>query len=93
MPLDIKEKAFGAGDEARTRNFQLGKLDVTPRIFNNLRECSAKLTLLSFQCLQVLPVLQLLVGQRWDNLAQRDMEDIEACRHRPDTGDWLKRYF
>src|SRR5258706_12588481 len=57
----------GAGDEDRTRNFQLGKLDVSLPVFNNLQNCSGELTLPSLQVLQVLPALHPLVGQWWDN--------------------------
>jgi len=54
---------FGAGDEARTRNFQLGKLPTPRFIYNNLQNCSTKCTLRSLQSLSRFPILHPLVGQ------------------------------
>lgn len=65
---------YGAGDEDRTGNFQLGKLNAPPCNYNKLQNRSARLTLPILQCLPFLPVLQLLVGQWWDNSARGSCE-------------------
>jgi hypothetical protein len=56
---------FGAGDEDRTRNFQLGKLPLPPFRFNNLQNCSAKTSLLFLQTLPLFPALLSLVVHWW----------------------------
>jgi hypothetical protein len=46
---------FGAGDEARTRNFQLGKLNVRPFIFNTYKTLRKKCT-----CMRCIPCIHCL---------------------------------
>ncbi len=66
MYLEDLAKDSGAGDEDRTRNFQLGNL-TSPRLsYNNLQNCLAKSTLRSLQSLSLFPILHPLVGHWWD---------------------------
>ena len=66
MILGIAEK-YGAGDEARTRNFQLGKLNERSFIFNTYKTFRKKCT-----CMHCIPCMRCLIcvslGDVWGTM-------------------------
>jgi len=65
---DIAEKN-GAGDEARTRNFQLGNLNFRPFIFTTYKTAQEKST-----CMHRVPCMQCLIfvslGDVWGTVSE-----------------------
>jgi hypothetical protein len=64
-------RANGAGDEDRTRNFQLGKLNFRSFIFNTYKIASEKMYVHALHTVHAVPDLRVAAGRLRDGFVTR----------------------